>query len=77
MNFDPIQDRLQRELEVVVSLQDIARKKAEHCTRMNLKEVSAFESGIEAGYEYMRGVLIQLMVDISEWSEVSQNGEEA
>lgn len=72
---DPILDRLQRELEVVASLQDISRKNADRSTRLGLREVCAFESGVETGYEYMRGVLVQLMVDIQELYDVTQDGE--
>ena len=72
---DPILDRLQRELEVVASLQDISRKNADRSTRLGLREVCTFESGVETGYEYMRGVLVQLMVDIQELYDVTQDGE--
>ena len=70
--FDPILDRLQREIEVVVCLKDISRKSADRSTRLGLREVSAFEHGCENGYEYMHGVLVQLMVDIAELRDTVQ-----
>ena len=74
MTRDKILERLQRELEVVASLQDICRKNADRSTRLGLREVCAFESGVETGYEYLRGVLVSMMVDFED-STSSVDGE--
>ena len=64
MKTEWILERLQRELEVVVSLQDICKKNADRNTRLGLRECTAFEYGCDVGYEYMKGVLVTLMGDL-------------
>lgn len=73
MTVEQLINRLQREINVVVSLQDITTKNADRNSRLGLREAVAFESGLVAGYEYMRSCLASVILDF-DVSELPTDG---
>ena len=64
-----LKERLQCEIKTVRMLLDKTRTRADRCLRLNLPDVSAFESGVEYGYDYMLDVLCELLKDLDQVSE--------
>lgn len=73
MTVEQLISRLLRELEVVVSLQDISKRNADRYTRLGFREVAAFESGYESAFEYTRFLLNSVILDY-DVSELPQDG---
>lgn len=63
MSSEQLISRIQHEIDVVSSLQDITKKNADRNTRLGLLEAAAFESGLELGYECMRSFLASVILD--------------
>ena len=64
-----VKERLQREIKTVRLLLEKTRTRADRSVRLNLPDVSAFESGVEFGYDYMLEVLCELLKDLEQVSE--------
>lgn len=67
MTAEQLISRLQRELDVVFSLQDIAKNNADRNIRLGLHELAAFESGYEAAFEYTCRLLHSVIHDYEVW----------
>lgn len=64
-----LKERLQCEIKTVRMLLEKTRTRADRCLRLNLPDVSAFESGVEFGYDYMLEVLCELLTDLEQVSD--------